>query len=96
MRKFEEDVKREFGDRFWFLDKRRVDVGPTLTILGCTLWSRITDQAQDCARLLTDFHPSAGIVERSIDEHSMNHAVDLAWLNDQAPKSRPRSRRERL
>jgi hypothetical protein len=81
---FEAEVRREYGERFWFMDKRRVDVSPTITILGCTLWSHISYASEaTCVRLLTDFNEYAGITGRTVEGHNTDHATDLAWLNEQ-------------
>jgi predicted phosphodiesterase len=79
---FEIESRREFGERFFFMHRRRVDFSPTLTILGCTLWTRIPhDQAAVCARLLTDFNEATGIKDRTVDLHNEDHHCDLAWLD---------------
>ena len=84
MRRFEESTKRDFGERFFFLNRRRVDLSPTISILGCTMWSRIEDaQAAACTEALTDFHEMNGIRDRTVDAHNKDHARDLAWLNEQ-------------
>ncbi|KAF2682947.1 hypothetical protein K458DRAFT_369061 [Lentithecium fluviatile CBS 122367] len=84
MRNFEAKARYEFGDRFFFMNRRRVDLTPTITILGCTLWSRIEDtQAAGCANALTDFHEINGIRNRSVEAHNGDHERDLAWLNEQ-------------
>ncbi|KAF1976762.1 hypothetical protein BU23DRAFT_427229, partial [Bimuria novae-zelandiae CBS 107.79] len=70
--------------RFFFMSRRRVDISPRLTLLGCTLWSHISAaQTPLCARKLMDFHPGYGIRGRSIAQHNADHAVDLVWLNSQ-------------
>jgi hypothetical protein len=82
---FETEIRRKYRERFWFMDKRRVDVSPTLTILGCTLWSHISPASEAvCARLLTDFNEYAGITGRTVEGHNVDHATDLAWLNEQS------------
>ncbi|KAF2185988.1 hypothetical protein K469DRAFT_707172 [Zopfia rhizophila CBS 207.26] len=83
MENFESETHREFGERFFFMNRRRVDVG-AISILGCTLWSRIEDgQAKSCARLLTDFKDELGIKGRGVEQHNADHGIDLAWLNQQ-------------
>ena len=53
MHTFEERIARCYGRRFFVLNRTRRDISPTLTVLGCTLWSHITDaQARRC---LADF-----------------------------------------
>jgi hypothetical protein len=69
--------------RFHFLSRTRIDLSPTLTLLGCTLWTHIPPScAQSCASLLTDFSEENGIWERSVEQHNLDHQQDLAWLND--------------
>jgi len=66
------------------MHRRRVDITPTITILGCTLWSHISDaEALSCATLLTDFDEEKGIRERTVHEHNADHLLDLAFLNAQ-------------
>jgi hypothetical protein len=82
MCRYEEFSKRKFGERFFFMDRRRVDFSPTVTILGCTLWSRIEDeQADKCTQMLTDFHETNGIRDRTCESHNEDHMRDLTWLN---------------
>jgi hypothetical protein len=84
LREFEEESKREFGSRFVFMDQRRHDINGDLTLLGCTLWSRITEsQRIACESRLTDFHPDMGIRNRTVDTHNSGHVSDLTWLNAQ-------------
>ena len=88
LRAWEKELRAEFGHRFWFLDGARgggrVDVSDTLTVLGCTLWSRISEAARpECERLLMDFNQYAGILGRTAREHNREHGEDLEWLNGQ-------------
>lgn len=81
---FEDACTAEFGPRFFFMQRRRVDLTETITVLGCTLWSRISEpQATVCRRRLADFHPDprVGIRDRSVEAHNADHARDLGWLN---------------
>jgi hypothetical protein len=68
--------------RFHFLHRTRIDLSPTLTLLGCTLWTRIPPPSiPACASLLTDFSDRNGIWDRSIEQHNLDHSTDLSWLN---------------
>ncbi|KAH7093516.1 hypothetical protein FB567DRAFT_610045 [Paraphoma chrysanthemicola] len=82
---FEASVQERWGGvkkRFTFLNRTRIDISPTLTLLGCTLWTHIpAPSASACASLLTDFNVQTGIWDRSIHEHNSDHARDVAWLN---------------
>lgn len=87
LRQFEQSSKKNYGDRFFFMEKRRVDLGKELTLLGCTLWSQITEeQAPACARLLTDFQDYAGINSRLVEDHNANFEASIAWLNEQVKR----------
>ncbi|KAF2005953.1 hypothetical protein P154DRAFT_551251 [Amniculicola lignicola CBS 123094] len=84
LRAFEREVRRDYGERFWFMDRRRVDLSPRVTVLGCTLWTSIPGEAaRACAARLTDFNIARGIKDRVVDEHNADHVADLAWLNAQ-------------
>ncbi|KAH4102380.1 hypothetical protein HBH46_123420 [Parastagonospora nodorum] len=68
--------------RFTFMNRRRIDISPTLTILGCTLWTHIPPSSSlACANSLTDFNEEKGIWARSVEQHNIDHATDLSWLN---------------
>jgi len=58
------------------MHRRRVDIG-AVSILGCTLWTHIRD-----ASLLSDFDEDKGIWERSVEQHNLDHARDVMWLNE--------------
>ncbi|KAF2832528.1 hypothetical protein CC86DRAFT_401295 [Ophiobolus disseminans] len=76
-------AKNNGTSRFYFLNRRRVDVNERVTVLGCTLWTLIPRPSfHACATLLTDFHDKTGIWDRSIYEHTADHRADLTWLND--------------
>lgn len=67
-----------FG-RFVFLNRRRFDLSPKVTILGCTLFSHISDEQRSTVSLfVSDFSNIAGW---SVDRHNAAHQTDLAWLN---------------
>ncbi|KAF2871580.1 Metallo-dependent phosphatase-like protein, partial [Massariosphaeria phaeospora] len=72
----------EFRGRFWVMERRRVDLGARVTVLGCTLWSRITEaQEAKCWSTMADFRAEGGIQEWDVAAHNACHARDLAWLN---------------
>jgi hypothetical protein len=79
---FETQCTKNHNGRFHFLRRTRVDLSPTLTLLGCTLWTRIPPSSiPPCASLLTDFSDRNGIWDRSIEQHNLDHSTDLTWLN---------------
>lgn len=65
--------------RFVFLNRRRFDLSSKVTILGCTLFSHISDEQRSTVSLLvSDF---SNISDWSVDKHNAAHQADLAWLN---------------
>lgn len=79
---WETALNREFGNRFHIMNPRRVDISPTLTLLGCTLWSNVPPpHQQEVATLLKDLREPHGIWDRSVLDHNADHASDLSWLN---------------
>lgn len=91
MEAFEENIesrrvlKRQDGnttsslDLFVFLNRRRFDLSSKITILGCTLFSHISDEQRSTVSLfVSDF---SNIADWSVDRHNAAHRVDLAWLN---------------
>lgn len=70
--------------RFILLDQTRYDISDELTILGCTLFSHVTDdQAGAVGDRLVDFKQ---ICNWTVDDHNQAHASDLAWLISQVSK----------
>lgn len=67
--------------RFVFLTRTRFDISPSVTVLGCTLFSQIRpEQVSTIQLFVSDF---SNIAEWSIDTHNSSHQRDLQWLNDQ-------------
>ena len=67
--------------RFVLLDRRRYDVDDRVTILGCTLFSRIEEEQRSTVSLfVSDF---SNIANWTVDAHNAAHEIDLAWLNEQ-------------
>ncbi|KAI0845673.1 calcineurin-like phosphoesterase [Daldinia vernicosa] len=85
---FEQQVCREretqpcIGE-FVFLNKRRYDIdnnGTNLTILGCTLFSKVpSDSIDDVSYGLNDFYH---IENWTVEQHSAEHDGELEWLNN--------------
>ena len=70
--------------KFVFLDQTRYDLTDKLTILGCTLFSEVTeDQENAVAARLVDFKDT---LRWTVDDHNLAHQSDLKWLNDQVAK----------
>ncbi len=67
--------------RFVFLDRTRFDLSSKVTVLGCTLYSRIDPEQSDHVSFgLNDFYH---IKDWTVEDHTDAHATDLAWLNEQ-------------
>lgn len=88
LRLFETDMaeKKKTADgghlgSFVFLDQTRHDLSPTLTVLGCTLFTHVPPpHADHVSSRLKDFHH---IAAWTLAAHNAAHAADLAWLNAQ-------------
>lgn len=87
LEQWETMLNDEYGSRFYFLNRRRVDLDEKITVLGCTLWSHVpAHHAQDVARTVKDFSEESGIWDRSLDDHNSDHKKDLTWLNEQVKR----------
>ena len=71
-----------FEGRLVVLDRRRFDVPDSgISILGCTLWSRISEEARDVVQAkVEDFQK---IKDRTVVQHNASHDADLAWLQSE-------------
>lgn len=66
---------------FVFLNRTRHDLSPDVTILGCTLYSRIEEAfMNDVSFGLNDFYQIDGW---TVEDHCASHDADLKWLNEQ-------------
>lgn len=65
------------------LHQRRYDIpNSEVTILGCTLWSAVAEDAREVVRLkVKDFDKIDGW---TVDDHNASHEADLTWLRHQA------------
>jgi predicted phosphodiesterase len=65
------------------LHQRRFDVpNSETTILGCTLWSMVPEDAREVVRMkIKDFEKIEGW---TVDDHNASHEADLTWLRHQA------------
>lgn len=62
-------------------ENRWDDPGSPLTVLGCTLWSRVPETARhEVQSKLNDFRQ---IGNWSVDKHNEAHERELAWLSQQ-------------
>ncbi|KIP04268.1 hypothetical protein PHLGIDRAFT_202135 [Phlebiopsis gigantea 11061_1 CR5-6] len=68
----------ETSGRFIFLNQTRIDLSPTLTVLGCTLWSFL-DPVELSANSVKDFQR---IEKFDASGRSALHLSDVAWLNE--------------
>lgn len=71
-----------FEGRLVVLDRRRFDIpGSGISILGCTLWSRVSEEARDVVQAkVKDFQK---IRDWTVERHNASHEADLAWLLEQ-------------
>ena len=68
------------------LNRTRVDLSPTITILGATLWARLNPDDLDILRwTVTDFKRIKGF---STDRFTELHKTELSWLNAQVEQIR--------
>ncbi|EJD48406.1 serine/threonine protein phosphatase [Auricularia subglabra TFB-10046 SS5] len=71
---------KTFGE-FVLMHRKRYDLSPNVTILGCTLWSHIPSFAEDTVwRVLNDFRQ---IEHWTVGSHNASHEADRAWLSRQ-------------
>ena len=64
------------------LHQKRYNIpGSSVTILGCTLWSKVPQELTDVVQSkIKDFQK---IENWSIDDHNASHESDLAWLQSE-------------
>lgn len=76
----ERRLSKEIG-RFVFLDQTRYDLEERITVLGCTLFSRISEeQAETVKMFVADF---SRIENWEIHDRNKAHESDVNWLNAQ-------------
>lgn len=65
--------------RLILLHRGRYDIpGSHVTILGCTLWSKVPDEAREIVwSKIQDFRR---IQDWTVEDHNKSHEADLAWL----------------
>lgn len=65
--------------RLVLLHRRRYDIpGSLVTVLGCTLWSKVPSESRGIVQLkIKDFQRIDGW---TVDDHNAAHDIELAWL----------------
>ncbi|KAH8696476.1 calcineurin-like phosphoesterase [Talaromyces proteolyticus] len=73
------EQESSFNGRLIILDRGRYDIpGSCVTILGCTLWSKIPHESRDIVQSkIKDFQK---IKDWRVDNHNTCHVSDLVWL----------------
>jgi predicted phosphodiesterase len=68
--------------RLVVLHRKRYNIpGSRVTILGCTLWSKVPHESKDIVRSkIKDFQKIEGW---TVEDHNAAHESDLAWLLDE-------------
>ncbi|KAL4809169.1 acyl-CoA dehydrogenase/oxidase [Aspergillus unguis] len=86
VRKFSEEISRRRAQetglgKFVFLDQTRYDISEDVTVLGCTLHSRVPEaQTEMVSYRLNDFYD---ISDWTVEAHCEAHESDRKWLNEQ-------------
>jgi hypothetical protein len=77
--------------RLEVLYETRSDVpGTNVTLLGCTLWSKIPESDTAAVlRKMPEFNEKTGIQNWDIEKHNSEHKRDLWWLVEKARNSSP-------
>ncbi|KAJ7575090.1 Ser/Thr protein phosphatase protein [Mycena floridula] len=80
LKKFAETVESDSKlGTFIHLDRTRFDLSPTVTVLGCTLWSALEpENVFHISMALNDFHQISSFEPEIYDKL---HLADRAWLN---------------
>ncbi|OAL45840.1 hypothetical protein IQ07DRAFT_591117 [Pyrenochaeta sp. DS3sAY3a] len=64
--------------------------GTNITLLGCTLWSKIPEaDAPAVLKKMPEFDEKDGILNWSIEKHNSEHKRDLKWLLDEVKNTQP-------
>ncbi|KAL4970451.1 acyl-CoA dehydrogenase/oxidase [Aspergillus stella-maris] len=86
VKKFQDDIDRRREQepglgKFVFLDQTRYDIFEDVTVLGCTLYSRVpAAQSEMVSYRVNDFYY---ISDWTVEAHCKAHEADLNWLNEQ-------------
>jgi hypothetical protein len=76
---------------FILLDRTRYDLTENVTILGCTLWSFVTKDAE--RQCLHDFHR---VHDWTVEDHNSAHSEDLKWLTNECAMIRVQEPHRRI
>ncbi|KAJ5515143.1 hypothetical protein N7463_004695 [Penicillium fimorum] len=80
----EQDGHPESMGSFVLLDQTRCDLSSEVTVLGCTLFSRVSESHKEHISYgLNDFYH---IKHWTVDDHTAAHETDLEWLNEQVSR----------
>jgi hypothetical protein len=72
---------RSLAGQFVSLDQTRHDVSSTVTVLSCTLFSKVPPQQEYAVKTrMADFK---NIARWTFDDHNEAHQADMDWLNTQ-------------
>ncbi|KAI0378962.1 phosphoesterase [Hypomontagnella monticulosa] len=75
-KKLEKEPRLE--GKLYLLQQTRIDLPGAITILGCTLWSHVPDEAKGIvSQKVNDFRK---IKNWTVDQHNDAHKSDLTWL----------------
>jgi hypothetical protein len=66
---------------FHFLDRTRVDLSPSVTVLGCTLWSHVPPESSDA--VLAGLNDFMQVKDWSVQQYNEAHNGDVKWLADE-------------
>ncbi|KAJ5113504.1 hypothetical protein N7456_002038 [Penicillium angulare] len=85
MRQFQTKMdKRMYLGKFIFLDQTRYDITDDITILGCTLFSKVSAMQEIAVESrIVDFRD---ILRWTVDNHNAAHDADVLWLNTEVSK----------
>ena len=62
--------------------------GTNITLLGCTLWSKIPESdVASIMKKMPEFHEKDGIQNWDIEKHNSEHKRDVRWLADEVKTS---------
>jgi hypothetical protein len=77
--------------RLEVLYETRSDVpGTNVTLLGCTLWSKIPESdAAAVLKKMPEFNEKTGIQDWDIEKHNSEHTRDFRWLVKEAKNANP-------
>ncbi|KAL4799048.1 acyl-CoA dehydrogenase/oxidase [Aspergillus venezuelensis] len=86
VKKFQDDIDRRREQepalgKLVFLDQTRYDISEDVTVLGCTLYSRVPAAQNEMVSFrVNDFYY---ISDWTVEAHCKAHEADLNWINEQ-------------